>query len=145
MDTGDVLGAMGGFLAGQMFAGQSQLKPAMIRFVSIRVEKETEVEFFGSLGEVIREVFLEVPKELNLDFEFTNKSELKIWGSQHNKRIGGQPLFTFALFGHSWTKKDHFFTLGLRAENGAPIELNIALFRHMLIKLDAKKVKYELW
>ena len=42
-------------------------------------------------------------------------------------------------------KKDYILTLGLRNEVGVPFPLNMALLRHMLKSLDAKKVKYEIW
>ena len=81
--------------------------------------------------------------ETELDFEFTNKCELKVW--RKNKGIMEQPLFVFGLCASAWAEKDFFFILGLRNEVGAPFPLKIALLRHMLKSLDAKKVKYELW
>jgi hypothetical protein len=134
--------AMGGFLMGQMFAGQIQNKPALLHFVSVRVDRT--IDILDILKRVIRETFFEVPPETELNFEFTDKAELKVW-KRAKPFIGEKPLFAFGLCGLTWTRKDNFFTLGLRTEIGAPIEMNIALLRHLLIHLDAKKVKYELW
>lgn len=144
MDSSDVLGAMGGFMIGQMFARQTQEKPSVLHYVSIRVDDSDGEALLISLNDIMREVFLNLPTDIGIDFEYTNKAELKVWATKNNRRIG-QPTFTFLLCGHSWTKKDQFFTIGLRNEYGAPIEFNIALFRHILLKLDEKKVKYELW
>ena len=90
----------------------------------------------------MKDVFLDMPQETELDFEFTNKGELKVW--RKNKGMMEQPLFAFGLCTSAWTKKDFILILGLRNEVGAPFPLNLALLRHMLNSLDAKKVKYEI-
>jgi len=90
----------------------------------------------------LKDVFLDMPQETELDFEFTNKGELKVW--RKNKGMMEQPLFAFGLCTSAWTKKDFILILGLRNEVGAPFPLNLALLRHMLNSLDAKKVKYEI-
>jgi hypothetical protein len=54
-------------------------------------------------------------------------------------------LIAIGLCTSAWTKKDYILILGLRNEVGAPFPLNMALLRHMLKSLDAKKVKYEIW
>ena len=141
MDAGDMAAAMGGFFLGQMFTGQAQAKPALLHFVSIRVDRNKDV--LDSLVEVFKDAFLDIPPETELDLEFTNKAELKVW--RKKKGIMEEPLFVVGLCTVSWTKKDYILTLGLRNEVGAPYTLNIALLRHLLISLDAKKVKYELW
>ena len=141
MDAGDMTAAMGGFFMGQMFAGQTQVKPALLHFVCVRVDITSDI--IGTLTEVIRETFLEVPLETSLFLEFTKKAELYV--HRRKEDVGRQPLLAFGLCALTWTKKDYFLTLGIRAENGAPIEMNIALFRHLLVKLDVKKIKYEIW
>ena len=149
MDVGEINAAMGGFFFGQMFAGQTQTKPASLHFVCIRVDKKDDL--FDALEETLKEVFLNVPQETKFGFEFTNKGELKVW--KENKgirdqpliRIREQPLFIFGLCTSAWTKKDYILTVGLRNEFGAPFPLNMALLRHVLESLDAKKVKYEIW
>jgi hypothetical protein len=141
LDVGEINAAMGGFFFGQMFAGQTQTKPALLHFVCIKVDKKDDL--FDALEETLKEVFLDVPQETKLGFDFTNKGELKVW--RENKGIMEQPLFTVGLCTNAWTKKDFMLILGLRNEVGAPIPLNLALLRHILKSLDAKKVKYEIW
>ena len=141
MDTGDMSAAMGGFFLGQMFAGQTQAKPALFHFASIRVDRKENL--LDVLAEVLKDAFLNIPQETELDFELTNKSELKVW--RKNKGVMEQPLVVFGLCAVSWTKRDYILTIGLRNEVGAPFPLNMALLRHMLKSMDAKKVKYEIW
>jgi len=141
MDAGDLNAAMGGFFLGQMFAGQTQAKPVLLRFISVRVDRT--VDILTIIAEVIKDAFIEVPLETELKLDFTNKAELKVW--KKNKSIGERPLFTFGLCAMAWTKKDNFLTLGIRSENGAPMEMNMSLLRHLLLHLDANKIKYELW
>lgn len=140
MDSGDMTAAMGGFFLGQMLAGQTQVKPALLHFITVRVDRD--VDIMSVINEVLLDAFLDLPADTKLFFDF-NKAQLKVHKLEKDKRK--QPLFIFGLCGFAWTKKDHFLTLGLRSENGAPIEMNIALLRHLLINLDAKKIKYELW
>ena len=141
MDAGDMTAAMGGFFMGQMFAGQTQGKPALMHFVALRVDRDQDI--LNALNDVMLEAFLNLPADTKLKLEFTNKAELKVWGPQ--KMIAEKPLFVVGLCSMVATKKDIILCLGLRNEVGAPFPLNIALLRHLLISLDAKKVKYELW
>lgn len=126
---------------GQIFAGQGQAKPVLLQFANIRVEKEQEI--IEPLLEVLRDVFLDIPQDMGLQLEFTNKAELKIW--REKKGIGGQPLYVIGLCTNAWTKKDYILTIGIRNESGAPFPLNMALLRHLLINLNKKEIKYEIW
>jgi hypothetical protein len=140
MDSGDMVAAMGGFFLGQMFAGQTQAKPAFFHFVSVRVDRNADI--MGVVNEVLLDAFLDLPADTKLFFNF-DKGQLKV--HKHQKDKGKQPLLLFGLCGMAWTKKDYFFTLGLRNEIGAPIEMNMALLRNLLAKLKAKKIEYEIW
>ena len=137
MDAGS---AASGFMMGLLFGGQTQAKPTLMHFVTVRVDRD--VDIMNILNEILLDAFLDLPSETKLFFDF-DKAQLKIHKQQKDK--GKQPLFIFGLCGLAWTKKDYFLTLGLKGENGVPIEMNIALFRNLIVHLDAKKVKYELW
>ena len=76
MDVGEINAAMGGFFFGQMFAGQTQAKPALMHFACIRVDKKDDI--LDTVAEVLKDVYLDLPQETELDFEFTNKGELKV-------------------------------------------------------------------
>ncbi len=132
---------MGGFFMGQMFAERAQAKPALLHFVSIRVDRDKDL--LDILSEVLKDAFLSIPPETELDLEFTNKGELKVW--RKNRGVMEQPLFVVRLCTVAWTRKDYILTLGLRNEVGAPFPLSIAFLRYILISSDATKVKYELW
>ncbi len=68
--------AMGGFFLGQLFARQTQVKPALLHFACIRVDRKEDM--LDTLAEVLKDAFLDVASETELDLEFTNKGELKV-------------------------------------------------------------------
>jgi len=130
---------MGGFMMGQMFAGQS--KTASFNFVAIRVDKGFDM--IPVLEETIKDGFFESPSQVSLELEFTKKTELKVWNKP--KKRGQKPLLIFPLCYYSWGKKDIFLCLALRNAVGKPIPLNMSFLRNLLQNLDSKKVKYEIW
>lgn len=101
MDAGDMTAAMGGFFLGQMFAERAQATPALLHFASIRVDRKEDI--LDTLGEVLKDAFFKIAQETELDFEFTNKGEMKVW--RKNRGMMEQPLIVFGLCTVSWTKK----------------------------------------
>lgn len=143
MDAGDVAAAAGGFWMGQMFAGQSQAKPALFHFVALRFNRNFDV--MPLVKEVIREIFFEPvsnPKA-DLELEFTGKAELKVFNKP--KKWGQDPLLTFPMCYWYASRVDLFFCIALRNEISSPMPQNISLLRNLLIKLKANKVEYEIW
>jgi hypothetical protein len=138
---GEINAAMGGFFMGQLFAGQTQTKPALLHFVCVRVEKDKDM--LNALKDVFKDAFLNIPPKTELELEFTKKGELKVL--RKNRGAMEKPLFVVGLCTASWTKKDYILTLGLRNEVGSPFPLNMAILRHLLINFKANKIEYEIW
>ena len=139
MDAGDQFSFMGGFMMSQMLADQS--KTASFSFVALRFDRDFDV--MPVLEETIKDVFFDSPSQVSLELEFTKKAELKVWSKP--KKWGQNPVLVFPMCYYSWTKKDVFFCLATRNEISSPIPLNMALLRNLLINLNAKKIKYEIW
>ena len=54
-------------------------------------------------------------------------------------------MFRFSMCYRSWFKKDPFLCLALRHQMDEPITLNITRLRNLLINMNSKKIKYEIW
>ncbi len=130
---------------GQKSGGQNSLIPAFIHIVSVRVDLTSNIATV--LAEVISDTFLETVPNPGLSLEFTKKNpylgDLNVRTKSEDARA--QPILSFWGCGLTGTNKDSFFTVSLRNINGVPIEKNMALLRHLLINLDSKKIKYEIW
>jgi hypothetical protein len=125
----------------QLFAGQEQISTLTLpRFISLRIDRTVDLNKI--LNQVMIDTFLEAPPDAKLDFEFI-KNQLIVSLTNGNQQKVKE--YTFGLCMLAFTKKDCFFSLGLRNDAGAPIEMNMALLRHLLIVLNAKKAKFELW
>ena len=134
--------AAAGFMFGQMFAGQTQAKPALFHFVALRFSRDTVIT--PILKEVIKYVFLQPATSSNadLDVEFTDKFELKVLNKSNWRN---STLLTFPMCYVYSENVDLFFCIALRNEIGSPIAMNIALLRNFLFSCDNKKIKYEIW
>jgi hypothetical protein len=139
----DASSGAAGFMMGLMMGREGQSRPATYGFVAIRFEKDFDL--LSTLKEVIEYAFRNTPPkpEERVMLEFSNKFELKLF--PESKKWGDKPIITFPMCFLYQSAKDFFFCIALRNEIGSPIPLNMVLFRHLLINLDAKKVKYELW
>ena len=76
MDAGEINAAVGGFFFGQMFAGQTQKKPALLNFVALRVNRDVDIN--NIIMEVLKDTFLELKPDKDLEIEFANNGQLKV-------------------------------------------------------------------
>lgn len=120
-----------------------EMKPALasLPFVAIRFDRDLDIT--PLLEETIKDAFFESTSEISLELEFTKKAKLKVWNKP--KRFGDKPLLLFSMCYYNWFKKDAFLCIALRNEIGAPLTFNITFLRNLLINLNAKEIKCEIW
>jgi hypothetical protein len=140
----------GGLMSAPVFFAKQQKNtiiqiPASI--IAIRFDRKMETGILSILKEVIKEQFIEIPKDDEsskemMSVEFTEKAELKVWIPTKFRR---KNVVTFPSCSCGWSKTDFFLSIALRDLAGTPIVPNISILRSLLMKLREKEVKYEIW
>ena len=72
MDAGDMAAPMGGFFLGQMFAGQTQAKPALLHFIAVRIDRD--VDIMSVINKGLLDAFLDLSADTKLFFILTKQS-----------------------------------------------------------------------
>ena len=133
---------LGGFLMAPFLFGMQQEKNVS-PYSIIAIRFEPNLQITPMLEDVIKNAFLEGSTDYPIELELTEKAELKVFNKPKKGRI--KPLLVFTMIGRGWSKKDSFLIMGIRDQIGNPLILNITLLRHLLLKLNEEKIKFEIW
>jgi hypothetical protein len=114
-----------------------QAKTPFISIISIRFAPDINL-----VKETIKENFLKEQFDIALT---SNANDFKIVVDKAPKKWNSEYVMTFSNASYVHFEKDAFLTIQIRDESGRPNEMNIALLRHFIKKLQDNKIEYEIW